>query len=89
MIHNKDLFPIFEDAESIDSARWKLNNLCRYMQEDNPELGDYQQDAIKQLKTLLAYSEDIAAKCKALLAQSEGKGCALSEAEIEIMKELK
>ena len=89
MIHDKNLFPIFEDAESIDSARWKLNDLSRNMQEDNPELGDYQKDAIAQLKTLLAYSEDVATKCKALLAQSEGKGCALSEAELEIMRGLK
>jgi hypothetical protein len=62
MINDKQIFPIVDDVCSIACAMAKLNTLSRDMAEDNPELGDYQNDALAQLKTLLAYSEDVASK---------------------------
>jgi hypothetical protein len=71
MITDADIFNLVDDVCSIATATAKLNTLSRDMMADNPELGDYQKDALEALKTIESYAGDVQKKCAALLASVE------------------
>ena len=101
MIHDKDLYPLIEDALSIAKAAEKLSHASRYMggyhegyDEDGnktalEDLAANQPIALEQIKIIENYAVLLRCKCAELQALAEAQGCELSESELNIMKDLK